>query len=1000
LVFRADYYRFESMARKTWFPIALICCFTTIQPVWSQISQKTAISLDSVITLTTNMLNPKMIDQAKIRIDSLMNLISGQKSQNELLIQLKIRSLQGKYLLQKQKNEDWPELYEWCKNQEALCQSEEELNLLVRLYNNAGIAFKRLGRLSDSEEAFLKSSEVLKKLKNPDYSLYGSVYANAGNSLKQMGEFDRSIEYLEQSIDYFDEFVEKNNNPDAIIKIAEPKSKALDNLGLVYQCLADHQKAIEVFHTCIDIKLKYFPKDITGVYGNLVISLIELGDFKEAKQIVELILNGYKPGMAKDQSWALSQLNLLNITHRLSGDSKKFFSELNQLTLRIRNEIPSALDLIPVANQLAASLLLNQGKYDAALSKLAEAMTAISTNSQKINLYEIPNRLKTLKINKFIELMNLNAQVYFDWGNQNKDSEKLKKAEERYSFTLKLIDSLRNSLEWQSSKLQVSRMQRSTYNQLIHLEYTIFQLTGDSTYIAKLFTTMEQSKSAGLWSSVKDIEFKTSLIPQEDLEIENNIRKKIADIQGKIIEAGAAQNFEPKRIRDLQQENLFCNQQLDSLKQIYRQKYPDYYQAKFDRSTISLDQVSGLLTEEQILIEYAIAYDYLYTLTVSRSGTSITRIPITRKLTEDIAFILDFMKGQMESLTSSARSRYCEAATGLFDLLIGPSSSLINSKELLIILDGSLSYIPFEALLEPQLNGLKQDYRRLPYLIHNHSISYGLTATVYFYKSSPVPHPTSSVLAVAPSYKLTTGKISEFIRKAEAGLPELKGTYQESRAIKRMLGGRLLIGARATESTFKRIAPKYGILHLAMHTIPDKNNSLNSGLVFTPGADNKEDGVLFGYEVYNLSLNAWLTVLSACETGTGQMASGEGVLSFGRAFIVAGCPNLVMTMWTVDDRSSQEIMVAFYKSLLSGEGIADALQISKLGYLEHVDQLHAHPYYWAGFIELGQNQVLKISPKKPGLLYLLIFFSFTVLILVYLQTKKNPRRGRDIRKME
>lgn len=989
MVFRIDYYRFESMAGKTWFPIALICCFTTIQPVWSQVSQKRAINLDSVIALTTNMLNPKMIDQAKIRIDSLMNLISGQKSQKYLLIQLKIRSLQGKYLLQKQKNEDWPELYEWCKNQEALCQSEEELNLLVRLYNNAGIAFKRLGRLSDSEEAFLKSSEVLKKLKKPDYSLYGSVYSNAGNSLKQMGEFERSKEYLTQSIKYFDEFEEKSNNPNVITKIAEPKSKALDNLGLVYQCLADHQKAIEVFRICIDLKLKYFPKDIIEVYGNMVISLIEVGAFQEAKQIVDLILNDFKPGVAKDRSWALAKLNLADINFRLSGDTTDIFRELDFLNQKIRNEIPIALDITIIANQLIANLLKDQGKHQLALNKWSEAMKLLDTTNQDISPDEIPYNIKTLNSNKLIELMNLNAKIYFDWGNQKNDSGKLGKAEERYLFTLKLIDSLRNSLELQSSKLQVSRMQRSTYNQLIQLEYTIFQLTGDNTYISRLFTTMEQSKSAGLWSSVRDIEFKNSKIPQEDLVKENNIREKIADIQGKIIEAGAAQIIDQKRIRELQQENVIYDQQIDSLKQIYRQKYPDYYQAKFDRSTISLDQVSRLLTQKQVLIEYAIAYDYLYTLTVSPSGSNITRLPITQKSTEDILYILNFIKGNVESLTSSARSRYCEAASGLFELLIRPSASLIISKELLIIPDGSLSYIPFEALLEPQTNESRQDYRKLPYLIRNHSISYGLTATLFFYKSARITNPTRSVLAVAPSYNLSSGKISDYIRKAESGLPELKGTYQESRAIKKMLGGRLLIGDKATESKFKSIAPKYSILHLAMHTIPDKSNSLNSGLVFTPGADKKEDGILFGHEVYNLSLNAWLTVLSACETGSGQMASGEGVLSFGRAFIVAGCPNLIMTMWTVDDRSSQEIMETFYKSLLSGAGIADALQISKLTYLEHVDQLHAHPHYWAGFIELGQNQVLNISHEKPVLIYLMLFFFITVAILVFLKLKKR-----------
>jgi len=978
------------MTRKIWFVITLICCLTTIQPGLSQISQKTAISLDSVIILTNNMLNPKMIDQAKIRIDSLMNLISGKKSHIDLLMQLKIRSLQGKYLLQKQKNEDWTELYEWCKNQEPLCQSEEELNLLVKLFNNAGIAFKRLERFSDSEEAYLKSSEVLRKLKNPDYNLYGSVYANAGNSLRLIGEFDRSIEYLEQSIEYFNEFVEKSKDPNAITKIAGPKSNALGNLGLVYQCLADHQKAIVVFHTCIDFKLQYCPQEINDVYSNLAISLIEVGDFKEAKHIVEKIINDFKPGVAKDRSWALAKLNLADINFRLTHDTTGIFRELDFLNQKIRNEIPLALDITIIANQLIANFLKDQGKHQLALNKWSEAMKLLDTTNQDISPDKIPYNIKTLNSNKLIELMNLNAKIYFDWGNQKNDSGKLGKAEELYLLTLKLIDSLRNSLELQSSKLQVSRMQRSTYNQLIELEYTIFQLTGDSTYIGRLFTTMEQSKSAGLWSSVRDIEFKTSRIPKEDLEKEFNIRKKIADIQGKIIEAGSAQNFEQKRIRDLQQENLFYNQQIDSLILMYRQKYPDYYQAKFDRSTISLDQVGRLLKQEQVLIEYSIAYDYLYKLTVSQSGTTLTRLPISKKSTEDIAFILEFMKGHVESLTSSARSRYCEAASGLYELLIGPSISLISSQELLIIPDGSLSYIPFEALLEPQLKESRQDYRKLSYLIHNHSISYGLTATVFFYKSPRIANPTRRVLAVAPSYNLSSGGISDYIRKAESGLPELKGTYQESRAIKKMMGGRLLIGAKATESKFKSIGPKYSILHLAMHTIPDKNNSLNSSLVFTPGADKKEDGVLFGHEVYNLSLNAWLTVLSACETGSGQMASGEGVLSFGRAFIIAGCPNLIMTMWAVDDRSSQEIMVTFYQSLLSGAGIADALQKSKLAYLEHVDQLHAHPHYWAGFIELGQNQVLNIPRKKPGLIYLLLFFPITVLILVFLQAKKIP----------
>jgi len=158
--------------------------------------------------------------------------------------------------------------------------------------------------------------------------------------------------------------------------------------------------------------------------------------------------------------------------------------------------------------------------------------------------------------------------------------------------------------------------------------------------------------------------------------------------------------------------------------------------------------------------------------------------------------------------------------------------------------------------------------------------------------------------------------------------------------------------------------------------------------------------VLFGHEVYNLTLNAKLAVLSACETGSGQMAGGEGVLSFGRAFIVAGCPNLVMTMWTVDDKSSQKLMVSFYKSIITGSGIADALQKSKVHYLSEADELHAHPHYWAGFIELGQNQELNLSSRKSITVYFFLLFFLTILILIFIQTKKNPRKSRDIMETE
>jgi hypothetical protein len=102
-----------------------------------------------------------------------------------------------------------------------------------------------------------------------------------------------------------------------------------------------------------------------------------------------------------------------------------------------------------------------------------------------------------------------------------------------------------------------------------------------------------------------------------------------------------------------------------------------------------------------------------------------------------------------------------------------------------------------------------------------------------------------------------------------------------------------------------------------------------------------------------------------------------------------------MTLWTVDDRSSKEIMIDFYKSLIAGSGVSGSLRSSKLNYLSKADPLHAHPHFWAGFIELGQDKVLQLSERKPGRLLLLLFVGCTIIVLALFHKKRNPRRSGD-----
>lgn len=129
---------------------------------------------------------------------------------------------------------------------------------------------------------------------------------------------------------------------------------------------------------------------------------------------------------------------------------------------------------------------------------------------------------------------------------------------------------------------------------------------------------------------------------------------------------------------------------------------------------------------------------------------------------------------------------------------------------------------------------------------------------------------------------------------------------------------------------FKLSSRDYRVLHLAMHAIVDDTNPMHSKLVFTQKQDSVEDNFLHAYEIYNMNIPAQMTVLSACETGYGKLAKGEGIMSLGRAFAYAGCPSVVMSHWAVNDASTAKLMEYFYKYLSYGEAKDRALQLAKL----------------------------------------------------------------------
>jgi CHAT domain-containing protein len=199
------------------------------------------------------------------------------------------------------------------------------------------------------------------------------------------------------------------------------------------------------------------------------------------------------------------------------------------------------------------------------------------------------------------------------------------------------------------------------------------------------------------------------------------------------------------------------------------------------------------------------------------------------------------------------------------------------------------------------------------------------------------------------------------------GLGQLRHNREEIAFASQLFQGKTLINEAATEAQFKQYAPQSRVLHLSMHAYANNENDNFSGLIFTQQPDTvQEDGFLHANELYNLSLHSELAVLSACETGIGTLAPGEGIMSLGRAFKYAGCPNVTMSLWNADDQSTSRIMQHFFGHLHNGSAKDRALRAAKLDYLNEARSTQAHPYYWAAFVQVGNSDPLSTVGDFSG----------------------------------
>jgi len=295
-------------------------------------------------------------------------------------------------------------------------------------------------------------------------------------------------------------------------------------------------------------------------------------------------------------------------------------------------------------------------------------------------------------------------------------------------------------------------------------------------------------------------------------------------------------------------------------------------------------------------------------------------------------------------------------------LLPQPGSLPAVIESLTIIPDGILNYLPFETL---RLTG-GQAGGREEYLVEKHPVSYGFSLAA-LYKSAQTSTDHSykkEFLGFGnPAYdQKEKGQILSRLYFAdnrgsgsEPQLASLPFSQQEIKSIAALFPAKtsdLFLQKKATEDQIKALdLSQYRIIHLACHGLVSEQFPLRSSLILTARKNSQEDGFLTIREIYQLRLKSELAVLSACESSRGLVEKIEGVIGLPRIFLLIGCRSVISSLWAVNDLATQELMLEFYRGLLTGKDRSEALRQAKL---KMIRSSKSHPYYWAAFVLIGE----------------------------------------------
>jgi CHAT domain-containing protein len=882
-------------------------------------------------------------------------------------------------------------------NKSVGSQFEEAISL-----NNLGEAYIDLGELRVGADYF----EQALPLRRATGDLQGTAV-----TLGDIGLINSCLGNLQAAFDSLQQALALSRN----IKDLRVEARTLSGLGQVYESLGENQRALDFWNLAVT-KYRELDDRKMEVRGLLEIAKLyrSLGDTKKTVQIVRQAHQQSRK-LSDYQGQEQSLLNLASVYLQVGRRSValRHYEQALALSRRVGDRKQAARILYSLS-----AVQESTGQYGSAVSSLNEALalnrTSADRRSEASTLYGL-------------------AKVLRRQGNLTQSLENIEAA-------LRITDSLSSEIESQGLRSAYFSSIRGYYEFYIDTLMQLDRLQPEKGYAAAALQVSERSRSRTLYDLISEAGIRTEGIDHNLLERQRSLRQSLSakaayqmSILGNKVERAEAANI----ANDINQ----LTAEYQDVQARIKQENPRYELLRQPQLPDLEEIRSELRGGNTLLLEFALGTERSYLWAVSADSFVSYELPPRETIEKAAREVYDLLVTRQSSDRTETRileadNLYKEKAAALSRMLLGPAAGLLGTRRLLFVADGTLHYVPFEALPAPS----SLSDREAPPLVVDHEIVYLPSASVLVSlrrRDAKRPRATRSVAVVAdpvfdrddPRVRSVSAEVefpantmesragaietdqrAAVFRDLSAGpglqaLPRLTGTNLEAKNILALTSGPQSIAAVGfdanRELVMSNLLNSYSIVHFASHGFLNSEQPELSGILLSTvdRHGQPENGLVQLHDIYNLNLSADLVVLSACSTGLGKDFKSEGLVGLTQGFMYSGAQSVVASLWKVDDQATAELMGRFYKGMIE-DGLRPAAALRKAQLEMRQQKRWQAPFYWAGFTLQGdwnRNLVIKnVDSRRAVVSCVLTVVPMGVGLMLFCWVRRNRSKSAKV----